>query len=231
MQEDIRQQLKALAEEDYRVFSSGLLPHTDNILGVRLPLLRKMAKHLSQSDWREYLRTAKEDTFEEIMLQGMVIGCAACPVEERLEYIREFVPKIDNWSVCDSFCTGLKFTRDNSERVWEFLKPYLRSEGEFDLRFAVVMLLFYYIQETTIGEVLDLLDSVRHDGYYVKMAVAWAVSICYVQFPQRTMVYLTENYLDEFTYKKALQKITESLKVDKETKRQIRAMKRIYIAP
>lgn len=226
MGDNIKQQLKALAEEDYRVFASGLLPNTDNVLGVRLPMLRKIAKQIARSDWQGYLQTAGDDTFEEIMLQGMVIGCAECPVEERLFYIKEFVPKIQNWSVCDSFCAGLKFTKTNSELVWDFLKSYFKSERAFDLRFAVVMLIFYYIQEAAIGEVLAVLDNVRHDDYYVKMAVAWAISMCYVQFPGKTMIYLKNNSLDDFTYNKALQKITESLKVDKETKKQIRAMKR-----
>lgn len=226
MQEKIRQQLEILAEEEYRVFSSGLLPGTEHVLGVRLPLLRKMSKQLAQLDWREYLQTARDDSFEEIMLQGMVIGCVNCSVEERLSHIQSFVPRIENWSVCDSFCAGLKFTKEAPEKVWNFLNPYLKSDQEFHIRFAVVMLLFYYIGEKYIDEVFIRLDKVCHDGYYVKMAVAWAISICYVQFPERTLVYLNQNSLDDFTYNKALQKITESLKVDKETKKKIRAMKR-----
>ncbi|WP_312279409.1 DNA alkylation repair protein [Oscillibacter sp.] len=226
MQEKIRQQIEVLAEEEYRVFSSGLLPGTRYVLGVRLPLLRKLSKQLAQSDWREYLQTAREDSFEEIMLQGMVIGCVNCSVEERLLHMQNFVPKIDNWSVCDSFCAGLKFTKEAQEQIWGFINPYLKSEQEFHIRFAVVMLLFYYIYETHIDKVLDSMDKVRHDGYYVKMAVAWAISICYVRFPERTLGYLNQNSLDDFTYNKALQKITESLKVDKETKKKIRAMKR-----
>ena len=231
MQEIIRQQLESLAEEEYRIFSSGLLPGTDHVLGVRLPLLRKMSKQLAQSDWREYLQTAQDHYFEEIMLQGMVIGCARCSDEERLSHIQNFVPKIDNWSVCDSFCAGLKFTKKCPEQVWDFLQPYLKSEQEFFIHFVVVMLLIYYIDQKHIDEVLSSLDKVRHDGYYVKMAVAWAVSICYVQFPERTLIYLNHNSLDDFTYNKVLQKITESLKVDKETKKKIRAMKRKALKP
>lgn len=226
MQKYIKQQLEALAEEEYRVFSSSLLPNIDNVLGVRLPLLRKIAGQLAKENWREYLQTAKGDSFEEIMLHAMVIGCVKCAVEERLLYIQKFVPKIDNWSVCDSFCAGLKFTKEHPEQVWNFLQPYFWSRQEYAIRFAVVMLLFYYTKETHIDKVLNTLDSVRHDGYYAKMAVAWAVSICYVQYPERTMIYLKNNRLDDFTYNKALQKIKESLKVDKETKKQIRTMKR-----
>ncbi len=226
MQEKIKKQLEALAEEEYRIFSSGLLPGTEHVLGVRLPHLRKMSKQLARSEWKEYLQTAREDSFEEIMLQGMVIGCINCSVQERFSYIDKFIPKIDNWSVCDSFCAGLKFTKEVQEQAWDFLTPYFMSQQEFQIRFAVVMLLFYYIDEEYIDEVLIRLDRVRHDGYYVKMAVAWAISICYVQFPECTLVYLNQNSLDDFTYNKTLQKITQSLKVDKETKKKIRAMKR-----
>lgn len=60
--ENMKQQLIALSEEDYRVFSSRLLPNTDHVLGVRLPILRKIAKRLAQSDWKEYLQTAGEDS-------------------------------------------------------------------------------------------------------------------------------------------------------------------------
>lgn len=73
---------------------------------------------------------------------------------------------------------------------------------------------------------LLLLDKIKHEGYYVKMAVAWAVSICYVKHPVTTMKYLKNNTLDCFTYNKALQKITESYRVDRETKDLIRGMKR-----
>lgn len=223
---DIRNQLMKLTEEDYQKFSSKLLPNIDNILGVRLPAIRKIAKEIAKGDWREYIENAKDDYFEEIMLQGMVIGNVPCDVDERLLLIGNFVPKIDNWSVCDSFCNGLKFTLKNKEEVWQFLKSYYNSTEEYELRFAVVMLLNYYIDNKNINKVLEILDHIDHGGYYVKMAVAWAVSACYIKLPDVTELYLKENNLDKFTYNKALQKITESYRVDKDTKKVIRSMKR-----
>lgn len=88
------------------------------------------------------------------------------------------------------------------------------------------MLLDFYINDEYIDKVLKLLDNVNHPGYYAKMAVAWAVSICYIKFPEKTMDYLKNNNLDDFTYNKSLQKICESLRVDKETKKIIKAMRR-----
>lgn len=226
MENIIRKQIFELIDTDYQKFSAALIPTINNVLGVRLPELRKIAKKIAKGDWRTYLKTAKDEYFEEIMLQGMVIGYIKTDIEERLFYVASFVPKIDNWSVCDSFCTGLKSTKENKERVWAFLQPYLSSKNEYEIRFGVVMLLNYYIETEYIERVLKLLDRVKHEGFYAKMAVAWAASICYVKLPGPTMAYLRNNTLDDFTYNKALQKITESNRVDKETKSLIRSMKR-----
>lgn len=226
LENTIREQIFQLADGKYREFQSGLCPGNDNIVGVRLPLLRKLAKQIAKGDWKTYMKEAENEYYEEVMLQCLVLGYVKADVEEILNFVTDFIPKIDNWAVCDSLCTGLKFTKTNRDTVLNYIKPYLSSKKEFEMRFAVVMLLNFYIDENYIDRVLLLLDGVKHEGYYVKMAVAWAVSICYVKFPEKTMEYLKNNTLDDFTYNKALQKITESLRVDKETKTLIRSMKR-----
>ena len=160
------------------------------------------------------------------MLQAMLIGYADMDPDERLRHVAAFVPKIDNWSVCDRFCLGLKFAADNQVRVWAFIQPYLKSKLEYEVRFGVVMLLEHFIDELYVGRVLKALDEVAHDGYYAKMAVAWAVSICYVKFPALTEAYLADCALDDFTFNKSLQKIGESFRVDAVAKQRVRAMRR-----
>ncbi|PIC85224.1 DNA alkylation repair protein [Sporosarcina sp. P20a] len=227
MHNTIRKQLVERIDPGYQKFSSALIPNVDNILGVRMPELRQLAKEIAKGDWRAYLQTANDEYFEEVMLQGLVIGYVKADLEELLTYVAEFVSKIDNWSVCDSFCSGLKMTKKNKERVWPFLQSYLVSEKEYELRFGIVMLLIYYSEPDYIDRVIGLLDRVQHEGYYVKMAVAWALSICFVKLPDKTMNYLAgENSLDLFTYNKALQKITESTRVEQDMKKLIRSMKR-----
>ena len=223
---DLRNRLFELSDEKYKKFHSGLCPNTDNIIGVRLPQLRQIAKDIAKDDWREYLKNCQEDYYEENLINGLVIAYAKCDAEEKLKYIERFIPKIDNWATCDSFCNSLKFTTKNRELVWDFLQQYLNSDKEFEIRFAVVMMLNFYITEEYIDIVLKTLNKIHHDGYYVKMAVAWAVSICFVHFEEKTMDFLKNNELDDFTYNKSLQKICESLRVDKDTKILIKSMKR-----
>lgn len=224
--ENIKEKLFELADEEYKKFQGSLCPGTNNIIGIKVPILRKLAREIAKGDWKEYLQNAKDDYYEEVMLQGMVIGLAKMEFEERIKYVKVFIPKIDNWAVCDVTCAGFKFTKKNMKEVWEFLKPYVSSNKEFEIRFAVVMLLGFYITEEYISNVLEILNNIHHDGYYVKMAVAWAISICYIKFPEETLKLLEKNNLDTFTYNKALQKIIESYRVSKEEKDKIRKMKR-----
>lgn len=223
---DLRDKLFELSDDKFKTFHSRLCPNTDNIIGVRLPLLRQLAKEIAKGDWRNFLSNSKEEYYEEILINGLVIAYAKCDVEERLNYIESFVPKIDNWAICDSFCNTLKFVNKNKEIMWEFIQPYLKSYNEFEIRFAVVIILNYYIAEDYINLVLKTLDNIKHDGYYVKMAVAWAISMCFIKFEEKTMAYLKDNSLDDFTYNKSLQKICESLRIDKNTKELIKSMKR-----
>lgn len=159
------------------------------------------------------------------MLQGMVIGLCKADIEKVLSLAAKHIPKIDCWSVCDTFCSGLKITDTHRERVWEFIQPYLLSDKEYEIRFGVVMLLHYLTPEYAPLAFAHF-DRIKHDGYYVKMAVAWVFSMYYVHFPELTMEYLKDNKLDDFTYNKALQKIIESLRIDQDTRLIIKGMKR-----
>ncbi len=228
MYKKIRQELLSLQDKKYKEFHSSLCPGTDNIIGVRVPVLRNYAKKLSkQENIKEYIFFNKTKYYEEVMLQGMLIGLIKnIDIKETLTMLENFIPKIDNWAVCDICCAGLKIVNKNKETVWNFIQKYLKSKKEFELRFAIVMILDYFIDEKHINEGLKIFDNIKHDGYYVKMAIAWAISVAFVKFPKITMTYLKNNNLDDWTYNKALQKICESLRVTKETKKAIKAMKR-----
>lgn len=223
---DIRKELEKQADKKFQKFTAALIPNIDNVLGVRTPILRKMAKELYKSGEYTGMFEIPSKYMEENMLKGMIIGLFKKPAKEVLSYVKDFVPTIDNWAVCDCFCCSLKMTRDNLALVWNFIQSYFKSEKEFEIRFAYVMLLNYYLVDDYVDKVLKLIDEFRDDRYYSKMAVAWLVSICYIKYPDKTEKYLKKSKLDNWTYNKSIQKIGESLKVDKKTKSQLKLMKK-----
>ncbi len=222
----VRNELLALHDKNFKVFATSLIPGCDNLIGVRIPQIRKIAKQIVKDNPIEFLKHADDIYFEETMLKALIIGNMNEDIEVILAQVSLFVPKITNWSLCDSFCNELKIVRNHKARVWQFLQRYYQSNEGYEIRFAVVMLLFHFIQETYLEDVFSICDDITHEDYYVKMAVAWCLQVCFVNFPTKTLAYLKDNNLDDETYHKALQKIRESLKVDKPTKEMIKSMKR-----
>lgn len=224
MRDNIRQLLQEKAESDYRDFSSGLIPDSKPLLGVRLPILRQMAKEIvKKGDWLSEIISYEGDYedryFEETMLRGMVIGYGtqkAAP-EMALPLIADFIPKVDNWSICDSFCNSLLFAAKNRQCMWEFLQSYLYSEKEFEVRVGVITLLNQYLKYDAAGKksprkmritmedtqidtskknyqqfpylerILSVLNREYSQGYYAQMAAAWTMAESFVTFPYETM--------------------------------------------
>ena len=155
-----------------------------------------------------------------------VIGYGKTDLITRFSLIDRFVLKIDNWAVCDSFCAALKSAKKNKSEFFDYIQKYLYSKSEFEIRFAVVMLLDYFIDDEYIETIFKICEQVRHEGYYVKMAVAWLLSVCVVKFPEKTVDYLKQDTLDIFTHNKAIQKARESFRVSDELKIYLNTLKK-----
>lgn len=225
-QTEIKNFLRREADPRLAAFSAGLVPGERRLLGVRLPVLRQLARQLAKDDWRAFLQKAADDTVEEILLQGYILGYARMPLEEALRRLAAFVPKMDNWMLCDSVCASLRFVPRHRAEVWNFLQPYLRETDEFRLRFGVIMLLSHFVTDEYIMRVLEVLDSLRPQFYYDRMAVAWALQVCFAKFPAPTLQLLQTTCMDDNTYNKALQKILESRRTPEPMRDVIRSMKR-----
>lgn len=222
----IKEKLMSLQEDTYATFQRRIVPNVNNIMGVRTPELRKIAKQIMKRNVFDYLDQASDETYEEILLQGMVIGYCPYSFTQMKPYIMRYITKINNWALCDLFVSGLKISNTYKEEMYQFIQLYLNSDSEYEIRFGVVMLLNYYMSEAYCEQSFISFDKITSKKYYVQMAVAWAISIYYVNYPEKTLAYLQHNQLDDFTYNKALQKIIESLKISKEDKVMIKTMKR-----
>lgn len=227
LKEKIKEKLIAMQDKKYKEFHKGLCPGTENIIGIRVPILRNYAKELlKQYDWKTLIKNIDNEYYEEIMLQGMVIGLAKDDFNSITQEIKKFVPKIDNWAVCDTFCAGLKITKKHKKEMWNFIQKYINSKKEFEVRFSVVMILDFYIEDEYLEKIFGIFDSIKREEYYIQMAVAWAISICLIKYYDKTLNYLKYAKLDKFTYNKALQKAIESYRITKEQKQTLRDMKK-----
>lgn len=222
----IRQDLFAMQDLKYKEFHGSLCPDMDNIIGVRIPKLREYAKELYKCNNLKDIKI-EDKYYEELVIQGMLIGFQTKePIEEIIKQVEEFIPKINSWAVCDTFCAGLKITKKYQTEMFKVIKRYLKSTQEYQVRFAIVMLLDYYINDQYIDQVLQILDNVKLEKYYVQMANAWAISICLIKYYNKTLDFLNTTKIDDFTYNKGIQKAIESYRITNEQKEYLKTLKR-----
>ncbi len=225
--EKIIQYLFDNQDSKYRDFLSKLIPGIENIIGVRAPILQKLAKQIAKSDYSSYLNQSEFQYYEEQMVYGLVLGSIRKDFETVTYYLKGFVPMIDNWSVCDSLCSSLKEVKSHRESVLPYLIECCRSDDEYVIRFGIVMFLNYYCDEEHIELLLCEFNRISNEAYYVRMGVAWAVSICFVKCREHTIKYLLDNKMDDWTHNKSIQKIVESIRVPLEDKAMVKTLKRV----
>ena len=138
MHTEILQWLHNQSEEKYRIFSAKLLPSETKLLGVRIPLLRQYAKALIK-DGRgaEYLNMDLSilEYQEELMLYALILANIKMPVDEKLSYIKDFLPFINSWAICDIFCGDLKEVRKSQQVFYDTFQALRLSEKEYQIRF------------------------------------------------------------------------------------------------
>lgn len=222
---NIREELFKLKDDKYKEFSSKLTRTKYPMVGVRIPLIKKLAKDISKSNYLECFCNGKNPFFEEVMLEGLMIGFLK-DINEVLSKLEIFLSKIDDWSVCDSVCSNLKITNKNKDIMWKFITKYKDSDKEFEVRFMVVMMMDYFLETTYINEIFNIINNIKCDKYYVKMAVAWLLATSIFKCEKETLEYINNCKLDNFTFNKMIGKCCDSYRISNELKDKLRGMKK-----
>lgn len=215
----MRAKLWQLQDKDYQKFSKKL-KLGDKIIGVRMPWVRKLAKEIIKNNKFDFLRNYKCEFYEEFAIFAIVL--CSLEDEQKLEFAKDFITKIDNWSICDLFCSGVK---PKNIKIWlPFIKT-LKEKDEFQARVYFVFGLFYFLKDELVDEFLDDCVNNKNEAYYVQMAVAWALCEAYIFYKDKVFEILKDKKLNRFTHNKTIQKICESLRVDKVDKEKIKLLR------
>ena len=193
-------------------------------LGVRVPILRKIAKSISKTDYKSYLDNFNYKYYEEIFIYGIVLSYIK-DKKEFIKYLDIYVDKIDNWALCDSIISSFKIIKKDSKYFYKLVKKYLKSKKEYYVRTSLVILLNYYVDEEYLNDIFNIADNLNREEYYINMALAWLLSFCYIKYPDVTYNYLLNNKLSKFTYNKTISKICDSYRVSKEDKEKLRKIR------
>lgn len=214
--------------EAYKKFQKSLEPGGGDRIryGIRMGVLREYARRIKKGDFRGFLSIAKDNSHEETVLMAIVISSSKMPVEDRINYLKTFLPKVDAWSICDALAGDLKSCRKTDrEEIFKFAASYVNSEEEFEVRFAAAIFLWHYTDDEYSERALNYLQEINHPGYYARMGLAWAISQFYIFQRKKVLEIIKAKELNPWVQNKAIQKIRESFRVSDEDKEMLVAYK------
>lgn len=223
--DEITKELFRLQDEKYRDFHSKLVPtvDADNIIGVRTPELRKLAKQLAKrADTVDFLDTLPHQYFDENQLHAFIIS-EIKDFEKCAEEVERFLPFVDNWATCDQLSP--KIFRKHHKELLSYIKKWLTLNHTYTVRFAIGMLMEHFLGEDFDLEYPKLISKIRSDEYYINMMIAWYFATALAKQYDKILPFIEEQRLDDWTHNKAIQKSIESNRITAEQKTYLRGLK------
>ena len=210
----------------YRDFNSKLIPNIDSnkIIGVRMPILRKIGKDIYQEDYIDrFLEELPHKYHEENILHGIILTLKYKDIDILLNKLDIFLPYVDNWAITDVISP--KIFKKYPDKVYSKIKIWVNSDNEYTIRFGVVSLLQFFLDEDFREEELELVKNIDSEYFYVKMAISWFYSFALIKQYDKTIKYFEDRVLDKWIHNKSIQKAIESYRISDDRKKYLRSLK------
>lgn len=221
----ILKKLFANADGGYKAFQCALMPtvNKDTVIGVRTPIIRKMAKELkNDKNVYEFLNTLPHRYYEENNLHAFIIACIT-DFDDCIRETEKFLPYMDNWATCDGMrpkCFG-----KNKHALFPYVNKWIRAKHTYTVRYGIGMLMIHFIDKDFSPEYLDTVAKISIDEYYVNMMRAWYFATALAKQYEHTLPYIQNRCLDKFTHEKTIQKAIESYRIDNDKKDYLKSLK------
>ena len=221
----IQEELFKLQDISYKEFHSKLIPTIDKntIIGIRIPLLRSYAmkiKYTKEAD--KFLNTLPHTYYDENVLHALLLS-EMTDYETFVKSIQAFLPYIDNWAVCDVLKP--KSIKKHKQIFIDEIKSWISSKDTYTIRFGVVMLMTYYLDEDYQKDYLNYPLQVKSDEYYVNMAISWFYATALAKHYDEVVEILKDKKLSVWIHNKTIQKAIESYRITKEQKEELKKLK------
>lgn len=209
----------------FKEFNSKLLPNVDKntIIGVKIPYIRKIASEFIKDDkYSLFMNELPHKYLEENILHGILISNNQ-DLNDVLIKLNSFLSYVDNWEVCDVIKP--KIFKTDLKKVYKYLKIWIKSNEKYKIRFSIVTLLNFYLDDEFNSEINNLVLNVKNNDYYVEMAISWYFSFALIKQWDETISIFETRKLNKFIHNKAIQKAIESYRLCEEKKNYLKKLK------
>lgn len=224
--EIVTDKLFKMQDKDYKVFSSKLIPNIDinKIIGVRMPDIRMLAKEIKNDEYIDnFLEELPHKYHEENVLHGILLSYRYKDIDILLKKLDKFLKYVDNWAVTDVISP--KLFKKYPDKVYKYIVKWVNSKYEYKIRFGIVSLLQFYLDDNYDRKIIDLVKSIKSESYYINMAIAWFYSFALIKQYDDTIVIFENKELDKWIHNKSIQKAIESYRIDDFKKEYLKTLK------
>lgn len=221
----ILNRLYALQDNAYKDFQSSLLPTicAKNIIGVRTPELRSLAKEVIHGGMMDdFILSVPHNFFEENQLHAFIIS-EIRDFDSAVRAVDKFLPYVDNWATCDQMSP--KIFAKNTGKLLPYIKKWIKSKHVYTVRFAVLCLMRYFLDKLFDTKYADMVACIKSDEYYINMMRAWYFATAAAKQYDNILPYFQNNIMDSWTHNRAIQKSIESYRIPPEHKAELKKYK------
>lgn len=213
---DFVKYLLSLQDLQYKEFHSKLTTTKYEIIGIRVPIMKRIAKEILKTDIEEFFSLVSNKYYEEVFIEGIVLSSSNEEVIDK--YLMKFIDKIDNWAIVDSFCSNLKIVNKKMGKYWMYFTGLIDPKNEFQTRVSIVIMMNYYLCDNYIDRVLYIVSNIHSDKYYINMAISWLLSVAIIKYPEKVKELLQSRKISKFVQNKTISKIQDSYRISDEVK-------------
>ncbi len=223
-QTELQNELFKYQDKKFRDFQAKLIPtiNSQTIIGVKTPELKKIAKTISSQKKSDFIKNLPHEYFEENQIHAFVIS-EIKDFENCLFEVNKFLPFVDNWATCDQMSP--KIFKKHKQDLLFYVQNWISSEKTYSVRFAIKMLMNYFLGEDFDLKYSQIVSKIHSDEYYVKMMVAWYFSTALAKQYDAILPFIQNKTLEKWTHNKAIQKAIESYRISSEQKEYLRKLK------
>ena len=212
--------LYSLSDKEYKEFSSKITITNLKIIGIRVPILRSISKKILKTNVEDYFKLVNNKLYEEVFIYGLVLANSSEDLIDK--YLLDFINRVDNWAICDSFCNSLKIVNKKMGKYWIYFTNLINLDKEYQTRISIVIMMLYYLNNQYIDRVLNIVSSINSDYYYINMAISWLLSVAIIDYEDKVLDILKSKKLNKFVQNKTISKIQDSYRVSKSLKDEVK---------
>lgn len=212
--------LFSIRKEDKIEWTKSIINTNFSILAINSKTINEIVKEILKGNYISFLDNIDFKYHEVTIIYDKVLSKIK-DINKFIYYVEKISLIIDNWATVDSI--DFKIAKKNKEFFFNKVNEYINSNHTFVKRIGI-RILFQFLNDDDIKEVIELINKINIDDYYVSMVIAWLLCEATIKCDNFVNKYFNLVKIDNDTKKRYIRKCLDSFRISDDDKNIIRRL-------